>query len=80
MQRRPSNVNTVDDLPEISEEKTLIEDAPDAKDRSHGEMLDTNFRERRRCSRKFAVASSAVYWPCLRLETLQTLVGDVADG
>ncbi len=31
-------------------------------------------------SRKFAVASSAVYWPCLRLETLQTLVGDVADA
>ena len=31
MQRRPSNVNAVDDLPEISEEKTLIEDAPDAK-------------------------------------------------
>jgi hypothetical protein len=31
-------------------------------------------------SRKFAVASSAVYRLCLRLETLQTLVGDVADG
>ena len=28
----------------------------------------------------FAVASSAVYRPCLRLETLQTLVGDVADA
>ena len=31
MQRPPSNVNAVDDLSEISEEKTLIEDAPDAK-------------------------------------------------
>jgi hypothetical protein len=31
MQRPPSNVDTVDDLPGISEEKTLIEDAPDAK-------------------------------------------------
>ena len=31
MQRRPSNVNAVDDLPEISEEKTLIEDAPDTE-------------------------------------------------
>jgi hypothetical protein len=31
MQRPPSNVNTVDDLSEFSEEKTLIKGALDAK-------------------------------------------------